>query len=313
MIAVKDIVFKYPKKTGFALRDVTLTVESGEIFTLLGPNGAGKTTLIRILAGLILPRSGSVVVNGYDINRDEYSARKSIGLVLGDERTFYFRLSGRQNLEFFGGLYGVRRSVLKQRIQNALETVGLQDAAGLQYMRYSTGMRKRLNMARALLHNPDVLLLDEPNSGIDPHSARKIREVVFAAKQAGKTVLMTTHDMEEADRMSDTIGFLKEGSLIKIGDSNEFKSMINKQSLDIEFADKIDSHETTAIETVIQEIRKAVSCEVVYQKNGSMRIQHNGSFAINTVLDIITRHKHVIRKINTTEATLEDVFIKLAG
>jgi len=156
MHELKNISYKYPKKDGFALSDITFAIQSGEIFTLLGPNGSGKTTLIRIISGLILPKSGTVAICGHNIQTDEYKARKSLGLVLGDERTFYFRLSGAQNLEFFGGLYGIPRSQLKKKIVEALEMVGLEDNAKLQYMRYSTGMRKRLNMARALLHDPEV-------------------------------------------------------------------------------------------------------------------------------------------------------------
>ena len=197
MVTLKNINFKYPKKKQFALSDISLSISPGEIFTLLGPNGAGKTTIIRILSGLIVPHQGEVLISDNDLQKKEYQARKIIGLVLGDERTFYFRLSGAQNLEFFGGLYGIRRSLLKNKIYQVLALVGLENDAKLQYMRYSTGMKKRLSMARALLHDPDVLLLDEPNSGVDPHSAKSIREIIFTLKEKNKTILLTTHDMEE--------------------------------------------------------------------------------------------------------------------
>ncbi|MCX6827145.1 MAG: ABC transporter ATP-binding protein, partial [candidate division Zixibacteria bacterium] len=145
MIILEEIDFKYPKRKQFALSGVSFAVQPGQIFTLLGPNGAGKTTLIRILSGLIIPQKGIASICGHDLQLDEYNARKSIGLVLGDERTFYFRLSGAQNLEFFGGLYGIKRQELKKRIIEVMGMVGLQDDAKLQYMRYSSGMKKRLS------------------------------------------------------------------------------------------------------------------------------------------------------------------------
>jgi len=217
MLTLSNINFKYPKRGKFALDDISFSIIPGEIFTLLGPNGAGKTTLIRILSGLIIPHEGKVDICGFDMLTKEYQARRMIGLVLGEERTFYYRLSGAQNLEFFGGLYGIKRSILKKKIVEVLEMVGLEDDAKLQYMRFSNGMKKRLSMARALLHNPEVLLLDEPNSGVDPLSAKSIRDIIFSLKKQNKTILLTTHDMEEAEKMSDHIGFLKDGRLIKIG------------------------------------------------------------------------------------------------
>jgi ABC-2 type transport system ATP-binding protein len=170
MIHIKNLSYSYPKKKSFVLTLSGYSAKSAEISAILGPNGSGKTTLIRILVGLIIPRNGKVLICGCDLRSHEQKARKRIGLVLGDERTFYFRLSGAQNLEFFGGLYGLNGSTLKKSVTKVLEAVGLQDDAKFQYMRYSTGMKKRLAIARALLHDPQVLLLDEPNSGVDPHS-----------------------------------------------------------------------------------------------------------------------------------------------
>lgn len=313
MISLNNIKYKYPRKEGFALDDITLNVRPGEIFTLLGPNGAGKTSLIRILAGLIIPREGSVSVCEYDIDSDEYRARKSIGLVLGDERTFYFRLSGAQNLEFFGGLFGGRRRPVKRRVAEVLEIVGLEKDAGLQYMRYSTGMKKRLSLARALMHEPEVLLLDEPNSGVDPHSARKIRETIVSLKEQKRTILLTTHDMEEAEKMSDTIGFLKEGKLIKTGNIIEYKNLISKKTFEVEFSNGWDKPTETAVVDLIADLRKYTACTSARLIGRTLRIDYNGSFDMNRALAIISQRGFDINRANTLEASLEDVFIKLAG
>jgi len=313
MITLNNISYKYPRKKDFALSDISIDVNPGEIFTLLGPNGAGKTTLIRILSGLIIPLEGSASICGYDLIADEYNARRKLGLVLGDERTFYFRLSGAQNLEFFGGLYGFRRAELRSRITASLDAVGLVDDARLQYMRYSTGMKKRLSMARALLHEPEVYLLDEPNSGVDPFSARKIREIIFALKKQGKTILLTTHDMEEAERMSDRIGFLKEGTLIKTGAVSEYKNLIAGKSCEILFRQSPRLLNVITVNNLINRIRENSPCDSIEFRDGTMRIIYNGSFEMNRVLSIISQSGLEVTKINTIEASLEDIFIKLAG
>jgi ABC-2 type transport system ATP-binding protein len=313
MIILKDIEFKYPKKKMFSLAQISFSVKPGEIFTLLGPNGAGKTTLIRIFSGLILPRRGSVSICGYDIRGDEYNARKSIGLVMGDERTFYFRLTALQNLEFFGGLYGIRRSILREKVRYLLGLVGLQDDANLQFMRFSTGMKKRLNMARALLHDPPVLLLDEPNGGVDPHSARTIRETILSLKAENKTILLTTHDMGEAERLSDTIGFLKEGRLIKVGKVADYKELIGNKTLEIVFDRVRIPEDSSVISDLMEKIKPALPQGDIDFDNGILRISYNGSFDISKIFNIVLQQGMAIARADTIEASLEDVFIKLAG
>jgi ABC-2 type transport system ATP-binding protein len=312
MIDLQAISFKYPKKEGFALSEISVRINSGEIFTLLGPNGAGKTTLIRILSGLIIPRSGTVAICGHDTQSDEYKARRAIGLVLGDERTFYFRLSGAQNLEFFGGLYGIKRPELKRRISEVLEMVGLQNDGKLQFMRYSSGMKKRLSIARALLHDPPVLLLDEPNSGVDPKSAKTIREIIFNLKKESRTILLTTHDMKEAETMSDRIGFLKEGRLIKIGTLDEFRSLFDKRRIEIEFKRKRTLSGVGIINSLIgriMEISPLVSAAV---SNSTLVVNYNGSIDIGRILGMVVEEGLEIKRTNTVKPSLEDIFIRMA-
>jgi len=254
-----------------------------------------------------------VTVCGYYTQLHEHEARRAIGLVLGDERTFDFRLSGAQNLEFFGGLYGMRRPELKRRVPEVLEMVGLQDDAKLQFMRYSTGMKKRLSMARALLHNPPVFLLDEPNSGVDPKSARTIREIIYGLKKDGRTILLTTHDMDEAEKMSDRIGFLREGKLIKIGSLEEFKGIIKKRRLEIEFIPERGLSGPANIQNLVQRILESFPLAAVTVHGSSIAINYNGSFNMTRVLGMIAEEGLEAVRTNTIEPSLEDIFIKLAG
>lgn len=312
MIRLDNIGYRYPKRKDFGLSDVSFAVEPGEVFTLLGPNGAGKTTLIRILSGLILPQSGDVTICDYNLNDDQSRARGCLGLVLGDERTFYFRLSGRHNLEFFGGLYGLSLSRLKQRVEQVLSMVGLQESAGVQFMRYSSGMRKRLNLARALLHDPRVLLLDEPTSSVDPESAADIRRIILDLRRQGRTILLTTHNLSEAEKMSDLIGFLKEGRLVKIGALADYKAMVRRKRLRIRFAtgaaaDRLDREKLRA------RIAAATQCESVVIEGPLLDIMHNGSFDMSAVLAEVARCGVPIESTQTSEASLEDVFMTLSG
>lgn len=312
MIALDNVNYRYSGRNQFALCDINLTVEPGTIFTLLGPNGAGKTTLVRILSGLIIPNKGSARICGHDTVEDEYEARESFGLVLGDERTFYFRLSGRQNLEFFGGLLGIRRKQLRVRINEALRLVGLQDAGKLPFMKYSTGMRKRLNFARALLSDPSVYILDEPNSGVDPESARHLRDIMFDLREQGKTILLTTHNLEEAERMSDTIGFLKDGILRKVGSLSEFKREFRKRRMVVSFQGTGNGQDGE-IEELVRRIRQQVTLENVAIFRERIEISFNGGTSANRILGIVAESPLRIAEATCQDATLEDVFFQLAG
>lgn len=314
MLALENINYQYPrtKSRRFRLRDISLFIDPGQIFTLLGPNGAGKTSIIRIISSLILPESGKVTINDHDLRRSQYRARKSLGLVIGEERTFYYRLSGKQNLEFFGGLYGIGRKTLKARVEQVLDMVGLSKDADLQFMRYSTGMKKRLNMARALVHEPTVFLFDEPNSGVDPESAQKLREIIFSLKRQGATILLTTHNMDEAERMSDVIAFLREGRIIKTGPLSDFKSHIARKHLVVE----LQSGEFIDGDTQ-QLLRERLNMDSVLvdfpEGRREVIIDYNGSVSVNEILAEVFRLGIAVKGVTTKEPSLEDVFIKLAN
>jgi ABC-2 type transport system ATP-binding protein len=200
-----------------ALHDVNLEIAPGEVFALVGPNGAGKTTLLRILATLLLPSTGSAQVNGADVVRDGRRVRHAIGLAAGDDRGFYWRLSGLENLEFFAGLLGFRRAEARHRAADALERLDLLPMAREPVGRYSTGMRQRLAIARALLGNPPVLLFDEPTRSLDPMAAGGFRTLAARlARDEGRTVVMATHNLEEAEALCRRAAILAGGTVREV-------------------------------------------------------------------------------------------------
>ena len=194
-----------------AVDGISFSAEQGEIFGFLGPNGAGKTTTIRMLTGQLRPTSGTAKVAGYDIVTERQQLKPRIGVVF-DNQNLYERMSARENLIFFGRLYHVKKS----RVQEVLAQVGLTERAGDKVQKYSNGMRQRLLIARALLHQPEVLFLDEPTRGLDPHIARDIRSIVANLAKGGMTVFLTTHYMEEADQLSQRVAFLDQGRIVAL-------------------------------------------------------------------------------------------------
>jgi ABC-2 type transport system ATP-binding protein len=212
----REIILKpLGRRTVTALDGLDLEVGRGRVFCLLGPNGAGKTTLVKILATLVLPDGGRAMVQGHDVAREPGPAKRAVGYAVSDERSFYWRLTGRQNLEFFGALYGLRGLARKRRIGELLRIVGLDEAADLRFNGYSTGMRQMLGFARALLADAAILLVDEPTRSLDPQAADRIRSFLreeLAGRQ-GKTILWATHDLGEAADCADDIAVISRGRI----------------------------------------------------------------------------------------------------
>jgi ABC-2 type transport system ATP-binding protein len=210
-----------------AVRGVTFAVESGELFGLLGPNGAGKTTTIKMLITLLIPTSGTARVLGHDVVKDAREVRRRIGYVFGGDRGLYDRLSGLDNLRYFAELYAVPPREMRRRIGELLDLVGLAGRENERVEGYSRGMRQRLHIARGLLHDPPVVFLDEPTIGVDPVGARELRATIAQLVEAGKTVLLTTHYMFEADQLCDRIAVISQGEIVAEGTPADLKANVS--------------------------------------------------------------------------------------
>jgi len=231
-IQARDLVRTYKTSTGIfrkravdvqAVRGVSFEVADGELFGLLGPNGAGKTTTIKMLITLLIPTAGTARVLGIDVVKNAHEVRKRIGYVFGGDRGVYERLSGYDNLRYFAELYGVPPAEQKRRIEELLELVGLRGREHERAEGYSRGMKQRLHVARGLLHDPEVIFLDEPTIGLDPVGARDVRATIASLTEAGKTVLLTTHYMFEADALCDRIAVITQGEIVAEGTPADLK------------------------------------------------------------------------------------------
>ena len=226
----RDIIINpFRKKVVTALSHVNMSIKKGELFALLGSNGAGKTTLIKVFCTLVLPTSGKAFVNGLDVTTAGKDIRKKIGYVLSDERSFYWRLTGNQNLRFFAILNNIPKCEIKRRTQSVLECVGLTQDADRRFKDYSTGMRKKLAIARGLVVNPEILFMDEPTSGLDPLIAENIRKLIKnkLVEEEKKTVILTTHNLKEAEELCDRLAVIDKGEIKAVGTVEELKRRVS--------------------------------------------------------------------------------------
>lgn len=302
-----------PKAMFTAVNGVDLQIERGEIFGLLGPNGAGKSTTIRMLCTLLEPTSGMAKVNGYDVVKQATEVRRSLGTVLAGERSIYWKLTGRENLEYFAALYHIPQLIAKKRIDELIERIELKERANELVEKYSTGMRQRIAIAKALLARPPILLLDEPTLGLDPQAARNLRELIAQLKQEGHTVLLTTHYMEEADQLSDRIGIIDTGKVIALDTPEGLKRRIDqKEVIRLELtgwhddlAEKLKS--ITGIENLTtRQQGEADLWEVSMQA-------HSSRAAIPRIVEHISGNGTRLVNMNIVKPSLEDVFIHLTG
>jgi ABC-2 type transport system ATP-binding protein len=291
-----------------AVRGISFHVLEGEIFSLLGPNGAGKTTTISMLSGLLTPSGGTATIGGFDIERDSLAARKIIGIV-PQEIALYEELTGRQNLVFWGQMYDMGGKTLKKRIDEVLAIAGLSERAGERVGSYSGGMKRRLNIAAGLLHEPKLLFMDEPTVGIDPQSRRRILDTVQALRDGGMTVLYTTHYMEEAEELSDRVGIIDHGRLIALGSQRELTRMVGEQeSLKLHPADGDDSA------ALAQVVGNAPGVLAASRLNGQVILTvDEAEAALPGVIAAANQADIRIRSIDIEEPNLEAVFLHLTG
>ena len=297
------------QKTVTALDNVSLVVEPGELFGLLGPNGAGKTTLTRILSTVLLPSSGRAEVLGLDVVRDAKQLRPRIGMVYGGERGLYWRLSGRDNIQYFADLYLVPPEISRKRIPELLELVGLKDRAEERVEGYSRGMKQRLHIARGLINDPDVLFLDEPTIGLDPIAARELRTVIADLHRAGKTIFLTSHYMYEVDALCQRVAVVNKGQIVMMDTPAALKQLVaNLEVVEVECL--------SVSSEAINRLRDHPRVEAVHVDNRDqvqvLQIQAPGGVKyVPEFLHLLDGAN--IQKVVTRQPTLEDAYVKLLG
>jgi ABC-2 type transport system ATP-binding protein len=306
----------YKQTTGFArrrtktieaVRGIDFHVDEGELLGLLGPNGAGKTTTIKMLVTLLIPTSGTARVLGHDVVRDAQAVRRNIGYVFGGDRGAYERLSGLDNLRYFSELYGVPPKVQKRRIPELLELVGLTGRERERVEGYSRGMRQRLHIARGLLHDPPVVVLDEPTIGLDPVGARELRQTISDLSAAGKTVLLTTHYMYEADALCNRIAVIAKGEIVASGTPADLKNAVADRTV-------VEIEAYGAPEDAIQRLRSApgvTSVAVEDREHAQLLVVQapEGSVLTQQLLSYLDGVR--VGRVAAREPTLEDAYVSL--
>ncbi|MDH5508547.1 MAG: ATP-binding cassette domain-containing protein [Anaerolineae bacterium] len=289
-----------------AVRGVSFRIARGEIFGLLGPNGAGKTTTIAMLTSLLAPSSGQVSIAGLEVDERSTAVKSKIGLV-PQEMALYPTLSAYDNLLFFGRIYGLRGKLLKDRVAEVLEMVGLTNRAKNAIDTYSGGMKRRINIAAGLLHKPEILFLDEPTVGVDPQSRNSIFESVEALNKEGMTIVYTTHYMEEAERLCDRIAIMDYGKVIALDTPQELIRGVGGGLL------RVGLH-NGKIDLVAEKAGALAAAQAVSRHDGVLVVQaHQAQEALIGLLDIASRVDAQVTSLQVFEPNLETVFLQLTG
>ncbi len=307
IIEVKNLTKTFGKFT--AVDDISFSVKKGEILGLLGPNGAGKSTTLRMLSTLSRPTKGSATIGGYDTVKQDMEVRKLIGIV-SEKMIIYNRLTAKENLYFFGSLFNLPKDVLNKRIDELLELVKLTKWKDAQVGTFSTGMRQRMNVVRALLNIPQVLFLDEPTLGLDPQSSVEIRDFVKKLNQEnGTTVVLTTHMMVDADLLCDRIAIVDHGKIIALDTSTNLKKILSGADT------MIIKLEVANLNPDIISAIKGISCvDSVTQDNSlSLHLIVHGEEAFDQIVDAVRKRGGKITSMANLQPTLEDVFLHITG
>lgn len=307
-------LFRKVPRSLVAVDAISFSVPKGEIFGLLGPNGAGKTTTIKMLCTLITPSSGDGLVNGFSVMKDQQKVRENLGVMLTGERTLYWKLTGRENLEYFAALYHMEQSYAKKRIEELLDLVGLKEREGTLVENYSTGMRIRLSFVKALLNEAPVLLFDEPTASLDPQSSRLIRDIIRGLKEKGHAIILTTHNMEEADLLSDRVAIIDHGKIVLLGSPAELKEKVKSSDIIEIEARNISDRVAEALESFSEVSKVVVTTVDPSGEKGMLRVHvEKGKEVLPKILEFLVRKQTTITKVSFIEPTLEDVFIAETG
>jgi ABC-2 type transport system ATP-binding protein len=304
ILIVEDLWKSYAKTP--AVQGLTFEMGKGEFLGLLGPNGAGKTTTIHMLSGLIQPTRGRVFIQGVDLFSRPMEAKARLGLV-PQSFALYPTLCARDNLAFFGSLYGLRGKHLKERMARVLDVVELTDRANQTVATFSNGMKRRLNIAVGLLHEPDILILDEPTVGVDPQSRNAILESIHALNQSGVTVLYTTHYIEEAQRLCDRVAVMDQGKIIALDSPTRLVEYFGKGMIRVEFNAGID-------DIFLDQIRLMGLVRVVDDQRRRIHIETDRTDqASKKLMEMMETREGLLKTLVISEPNLETVFIHLTG
>jgi len=289
-----------------AVADVSFEVEEGELFGLLGPNGAGKTTTINVLTGLARPDRGSIAIGGIDCTENLKAAQHLVGVV-PDESNLYPELTGTQNLTFCAALYGIPKRERTVRARRLIDQFGLSDAADRKFAGYSKGMKRKLTIAAGIIHRPPILFLDEPTTGIDVASARQIRQLIASLNQNGTTILLTTHYIEEAERLCERIAFIVHGRIVRIDRvSDLLQPLQQKHVAVIDLSDEIEVDLSTLATTFSGARFEA-------PRPGRIRLESNVRLAVGPIVRFLEEAGVEVAEARRVRPSLEEVFVKITG
>ena len=296
--------WKQKKHPVQAVKDISFSICEGELFGMVGPNGAGKTTTIKMLSTLLLPSAGKATIFGKDVVKDTYQIRPRIGFTFGGNKGLYSRLTALDNLKYFAELYKLDPETIEKRIKEMLDVVGLTGREKDRVETYSSGMQQRLHLARAMLHDPDLLFLDEPTVGIDPIGSREIRALIKELVQRGKTILLTTHYMYEAEELCDRIAVVNHGEVIALDTPAALKTRASKDSV-------IVIH-TPSENAALTQTLDSLKSDVVHLSNAQDTVvihTRNPGRILNALASLLERQ--LISNIEVRNATLEDVYVQI--
>lgn len=290
-----------------AVDHVSIDIAEGELFGLLGPNGAGKTTLIKMLATLLMPTGGSARVSGYDVTKDPDKVRRCIGIIFQDP-SLDNRLTGKENLDFHARMYGMNRELRGERMSEVLDLVELKDKANILVENYSGGMKRRLEIARGLMHHPEVLFLDEPTLGLDPQTRRHIWEYIKELNEKEDiTIILTTHYIEEADYLCDRVAIIDYGKIVAFDAPKNMKDSIGADIISLEIPDSVDKN-------FIAMLNKLRWIKKMNEHDGFLDLSvKNGETRIPELMNIAQEAGVVVQSVSLRKPTLEDVFLHYVG
>lgn len=305
MIEIKDVTKSYGRHK--VLQNVSFEIMEGELFGLLGPNGAGKSTLIDILTGIQSMDSGEIFINGKSIKTDKVEIRKQLGLVPQDIALLE-ELNAFDNLEYFGGLYGLAGQELKSQIEKLLEVAGLTDKKKEKVKNYSGGMKRRLNIAVAMLHNPSILILDEPTVGVDAQSRQHIFDYIQSLAEQGTTILYTSHYMEEIETLCKRVFILDLGEEVAYGTKEEVKKLVGHTQTVALTLDRVPA----GFDEVLKNSENGIQFVTVDGQDIALTIDQT-IFSMMKLIEQVEQAQLVIKSVNVKETTLEEAFLQLTG